>query len=137
MRKVPIKIKIKWLIRNIKDGEEIHLCDILPVVLGSLFLLVCILCICLIVNYEHNAPTEGVVVEKNYKPAYIHTVYRNETNSKRETITIPMTEYEPERYYITIKGINKKGKEQEYKFQVSPSEYEKIEIGDFYIRRKE
>ena len=37
---------------------------------------------------------------------------------------------------ITIKGVNSKGEEDNGVYDVTPVEYENIEIGDYYIRRK-
>ena len=82
-------------------------------------------------------PTKGVVVAKRYEPARQYVTYYNVTNSNGISTSIPIIKTEPEKYCIVIKGINKKGKETEWTYTVSPSEYEALEIGEYYIHRKD
>lgn len=82
------------------------------------------------------APKEGIVISKRYSKGYTYTTYET-IRRKGENIRVPVQKYEEPSYIITIKGINKKGEEQEYSLQVSQEEYAHIEIGDTYIREYE
>lgn len=78
-------------------------------------------------------PREGVVIRKDYTPAYTTTDY-NYVYKNGESIRVPMQKYHAESYTITIKGINAKGKEDTGIYNVTPEEYSRIEIGDYYIK---
>ena len=85
---------------------------------------------------ESIAPTKGVVVDKDYTRGYSYTT-RETVYKNGESIQVPVQKYREAEYKITIKGINKKGKEMKYTFEVSPEEYESIQLGDTYIRKLE
>ena len=91
---------------------------------------------CVGIYQAANAPSKGVVISKNYTEGYTHTTYRT-VHKGEESIRVPMQEYVEPRYYITIRGVNKKGEESEYTFSVPPSEYETISLGDTYVRKLE
>lgn len=78
-------------------------------------------------------PRAGVVIRKDYTPAYTTTDY-SYVHKSGESIRVPMQEYHPERYIITIKGTNTKGEEDTGIYDVTPDEYHAIKIGDYYIR---
>lgn len=105
-------------------------------------ILVAVVIISIIVLFSYGvynsaiAPKEGIVISKRYSKGYYYTTYET-IRRKGETISVPVQKYEEPSYTITIKGINKKGEEQEYSLQVSPEEYANIEIGDTYIREYE
>lgn len=79
-------------------------------------------------------PKEGVVVRKDYYPAYTSTHYQI-ISSGKTTTTIPITKHHEERYQIVIRGINQKGEEDFGYYDVTPIEYENIKIGDYYIKQ--
>ena len=82
-------------------------------------------------------PKEGVVVRKDYNPAYTTTSYRTITHSDGKTTSVPVQEQHAAVYQITIKGINSKGEESLGYYYVTPVEYENIKIGDYYIKQLE
>lgn len=82
-------------------------------------------------------PKEGVVVRKDYNPAYTTTSYRTITHSDGKTTSVPVQEQHAAVYQITIKGINSKGEESLAYYYVTPVEYENIKIGDYYIKQLE
>ena len=81
-------------------------------------------------------PKEGTVIRKDYYPEYTSTEYNYITQADGKRIRVPTQKYHAARYQITIKGINAKGKEDFGCYDVTPAEYEKIEIGNYYIRQK-
>lgn len=81
-------------------------------------------------------PKEGVVIRKDYSPEYTSTEYKYITQSDGKRIRVPTQKYHAARYVITIKGVNSKGEEDKGVYDVTPVEYESIEIGDYYIRQK-
>lgn len=81
-------------------------------------------------------PKEGYVIRKDYYPEYTSTDYNYITQSDGKSIMVPTTKYHAARYVITIKGVNSKGEEDKGVYDVTPVEYESIEIGDYYIRQK-
>ena len=80
-------------------------------------------------------PTEGVVIRKDYFPASTHTTYEYIHQSGGGSIRIPVQKYDPERYQITIQGVNSKGEEDHGYYEITPQEYENIHIGDYYIKQ--
>lgn len=89
------------------------------------------------IYYSAIQPKEGVVVRKDYTPAYTSTDYRTVTKSDGTTMRIPMQEYHDARYTIVIRGIDKKGRERLGYYDVTPTEYENIKIGDYYVKQLE
>lgn len=81
-------------------------------------------------------PKEGYVIRKDYYPEYTSTDYNYITQSDGKRIRVPTQKYHAARYVITIKGVNSKGEEDKGAYDVTPVEYENIEIGDYYIRQK-
>ena len=81
-------------------------------------------------------PKEGIVIRKDYSPEYTSTDYNYVTQSDGKRIRVPTQKYHAARYVITIKGVNSKGEEDKGVYDVTPVEYESIEIGDYYIRQK-
>lgn len=81
---------------------------------------------------EVNRPTEGIIIRKDYEPAHTETVYKR-VKVKDDYIRVPTDKVIPEKYVITIKGINKKGKEVKYSFNVPANAYEKAKVGELYI----
>lgn len=81
-------------------------------------------------------PKEGYVIRKDYYPEYTSTDYNYITQSDGKRIRVPTQQYHAARYVITIKGVNSKGEEDKGVYDVTPVEYESIEIGDYYIRQK-
>lgn len=81
-------------------------------------------------------PKEGIVIRKDYSPEYTSTEYKYITQSDGKRISVPTQKYHAARYVITIKGVNSKGEEDKGVYDVTPVEYESIEIGDYYIRQK-
>lgn len=81
-------------------------------------------------------PKEGIVIRKDYYPEYTSTEYKYITQSDGKRIRVPTQKYHAARYVITIKGVNSKGEEDKGVYDVTPVEYESIEIGDYYIRQK-
>ena len=81
-------------------------------------------------------PREGVVVRKDYYPAYTSTEYKTVTSSDGKTTRIPMQEHHPERYHIVIQGTNSKGEADFGFYNVTMNEYESIKIGDYYIKQR-
>lgn len=88
------------------------------------------------IYYESSAPTKGVVVDKTYTKEHTETTYKTVKQGK-ETINVPMQKYVGSQYTITIKGLNKNEKMVKYSFEVTPEEYETIQLGDTYIRKLE
>lgn len=80
---------------------------------------------------EVNRPTEGIIISKDYEAAHTETVYKR-VKVKDDYIRVPTDKVIAERYVITIKGINKKGKEVKYSFNVPAQEYNSVEIGELY-----
>lgn len=80
-------------------------------------------------------PREGVVIRKDYTPSYETTDYEYVYKSG-ESIRVPMKKCHGERYTITIKGINTRGKQDTGTYDVTPEEYRVIEIGDYYVKEK-
>lgn len=78
----------------------------------------------------------GYVIRKDYSPEYTSTEYKYITQSDGKRIRVPTQKYHAARYVITIKGVNSKGEEDKGVYDVTPVEYESIEIGDYYIRQK-
>lgn len=81
-------------------------------------------------------PKEGYVIRKDYYPEYTSIDYNYITQSDGKSIMVPIQKYHAARYVITIKGVNSKGEEDTGVYDVTPVEYENIEIGDYYIRQK-
>lgn len=81
-------------------------------------------------------PKEGIVIRKDYSPEYTSTEYEYITQSDGKRIRVPMRKYHAARYVIIIEGINSKGDKDTGVYDVTPVEYESIEIGDYYIRQK-
>lgn len=81
-------------------------------------------------------PKEGIVIRKDYYPEYTSTEYKYITQSDGKRIRIPTQKYHAARYVITIKGVDSKGEEDKGVYDVTPVEYESIEIGDYYIKQK-
>lgn len=81
-------------------------------------------------------PKEGIVIRKDYYPEYTSIDYNYITQSDGKRIRVPTQKYHAARYVITIKGVNSNGEEDNGVYDVTPVEYESIEIGDYYIRQK-
>lgn len=81
-------------------------------------------------------PKEGVVVRKDYHPEYTSTSYETVYQEGKST-RIPVQKYHGARYLITIRGVNSKGEEDFGYYDVTPSEYDRIEIGDYYVKQAE
>lgn len=79
-------------------------------------------------------PKEGVVVRKDYYPAYTSTEYQIIHNGNTTT-RIPMQKRHEAKYQIVIRVINQKGEEDLGYYNVTPIEYENIKIGDYYIKQ--
>lgn len=75
---------------------------------------------------SRNKITEGVVIDKDY-----HSAYTTITYIHSDDMTIPVSQYYPERFVLTIRG-SKNGETVDYWFEVSETEYEKYSIGDYY-----
>lgn len=101
------------------------------IIVAAIFLLIFGLIGCGIYA-EANRPTEGIVIRKDYEPAHTETVYKR-VKVNDDYISVPTEKVITEKYTITIKGINKKGKEVTYSFSVPMMEYDKTEIGELYI----
>lgn len=80
-----------------------------------------------------NEPREGIVTSKEYQPAYESVTMKNTYDSKGHiTGSYPVVQYHGEAYIITIKGTGRNGKETYGAYYVTPEEYERIQIGDYY-----
>lgn len=79
---------------------------------------------------------EGVIIEKYYKPppTYI-TAMPIIVNDK--TVIITMPQYRDAQYKIKIRSTNDDETDTIIIVSVSPEEYDKIEIGDYYTNYKE
>ena len=75
---------------------------------------------------SRNKINEGVVIDKDY-----HSAYTTITYIHSDDMTIPVSQYYPERFVLTIRG-SKNGETVEYRFAVSEAEYERYSIGDYY-----
>ena len=127
MREKLVECLLDFLEKIVDNIEVFIICMI---VLG------CAVFFGLAIYSESIAPTKGVVVDKDYTSGYSYTTY--ETMYKNsESIQVPVQKYREAEYKITIKGTNKKGEEMKYTFEVSPEEYETIQLGDTYIRKLE
>lgn len=109
--------------------------DNLIIILGCVFIAIIALLIAGALYTSAIQPKEGVVIRKDYYPAYTTTTYSMITQSNGTTTRIPIQNYHAERYQITIKGINSKGEESLGYYDVTPIEYEEIQIGDYYIKQ--
>ena len=75
---------------------------------------------------------EGIIIDKQYNREFTTTTYTT-TYSGDTQIIIPVQQYHPESY--TIKIQKEEGQEvKEIWINVTPSEYEKLNIGDYYGR---
>lgn len=81
-------------------------------------------------------PKEGYVIRKDYRPEYTSTEYRTISLSDGKSTRIPVQKYHSARYVIVIEGINSKGEKDTGIYDVTPTEYESIEIGDYYVKQK-
>lgn len=82
-------------------------------------------------------PTEGEVIRKEYTPAYTTTEYKTITHSDGTTTRVPVEKYHSEQYMIIIYGVNKNGEESTGAWNVTAAEYDRIQIGDWYVHSKE
>lgn len=60
-----------------------------------------------------------------------HSAYTTITYIHSDDMTIPVSQYYPERFVLTIQG-SKNGETVDYRFAVSEAEYERYSIGDYY-----
>ncbi len=74
-----------------------------------------------------NRITEGVIIDKRYLAAY----YDNTTIVKSKDVVYADNPYHPARYYFTIRG-EKNEKIVEYSFQVTETQYNSYNIGDYF-----
>lgn len=77
--------------------------------------------------------TEGTIVEKNFKAKHPITSTSVVISGK---VLVPVTNtiYVPDKWKITIEGINPKTKETESRtVKVTKEEYEKLNEGDYYV----
>lgn len=111
--------------------------DNLAAILGCVFIAFIALMIAVAIYTSVIQPKEGVVIRKDYQPPYTSTTYTTIANGNGTITRIPVQTHHAERYQITIKGIDSKGKESLGYYDVSPIEYEKIQIGDYYIKQTE
>ena len=105
-------------------------------VICSLFVIGFIALFGVAIYNESIAPTKGVVVDKSYTKEHTYTTYKTVKQGK-ETIQVPVQKYVGTEYKITIKGLNKNEEMMKYSFEVTPEEYESIQLGDTYIRKLE
>lgn len=78
---------------------------------------------------ERNRISSGMIVDKEYDPGYDHSSARTDSDG--------IAHYErynrPPQYRFCIEG-EKDGKTVRYWFDVTPSEYDKYNIGDTYFK---
>lgn len=83
-----------------------------------------------IINDIDYGVKEGVIIDKQYEPAYTYTTYTNNYVGN-STIRIPQQNYVSERYRVKIqKEIE--GKEKSIWINITKEEYEKYKIGEYY-----
>ena len=112
------------------------LVEYFELVICSLFVIGFIALFGVAIYNESIAPTKGVVVDKSYTKEHTYTTYKPVKQGK-ETIQVPVQKYVGTEYKITIKGLNKNEEMMKYSFEVTPEEYESIQLGDTYIRKLE
>lgn len=76
------------------------------------------------ISNESQKIDEGVIIDKQYHPGYIHS-----SHSSNQTVVQSV----PPRYVFTIEG-EKNGEIVQYYFEVTPEEYNKYQLGDWYER---
>lgn len=106
-------------------------------IISAAILVIAVLLLVVGIYSSATQPKEGVVVRKEYRPPHTSTDYRTITDGNGKTIRIPVQEYHDAVYQIVIKGINSKGEEDLGYYYVTPTEYETIKIGDYYIKELE
>lgn len=114
--------------QNAKKVIPINIRYDIIVKIAVVTVLVLVLCLPLYWYWENsrNKITEGVVIDKDY-----HSAYTTITYIHSDDMTIPVSQYYPERFVLTIRG-SKNGATVDYWFEVSEAEYEKYSIGDYY-----
>lgn len=119
----------KWKEKIIDNLEVVLRVGMAIIALGIIVgMISCVVCA------EVNRPSEGIVVKKRYVPAHTETEWKK-VKGKEDT-KVPVSIYQDAEYIVTIRGINKKEKEVEYSFYVTPEEYDRIEIGEWYVLEK-
>ena len=106
-------------------------------IIGAALIILAALLIAVAVYRSAIQPKEGVVVRKNYQPPYTTTHYKTIRYGDGKTTRIPVQEYHDATYQIVIRGINSKGEEDLGYYYVTPTEYENIKIGDYYVKQLE
>lgn len=103
-----------------------HLIGVIAILTIVLVVALFGLCIYGEVLNEANHINEGIVVDKDYDPAYttISTIYNG-----KSTVTMP--QYYSESYQIQLRG-EKEGEIVTYWKTVSEQEYHSVEIGEHY-----
>jgi len=122
-----------------KENVKEFFKDYYPALIVGAFMLALITCIGVLLYHATIQPKEGVVIRKDYYPEHTTTTYETISSSNGKTTTttrIPIQQYHPARYQITIKGINSKGEEDFGYYDVTPAEYESIKVGDYYIKQQ-
>lgn len=77
--------------------------------------------------------TEGIIVEKDFKAKHAITS-TSIVISGKALVPVTNTIYIPEKWKVTIEGLNPKTKETESRtIQVAKEEYEKLNEGDYYV----
>lgn len=84
--------------------------------------------------YEHFSygAKEGIIIDKQYSPAYTYTTY-NSTYVNGISVSMPMQHYSGERYYFIIQK-EVKGKLKSVDVNVTQEEFNNYNIGDYFKR---
>ena len=114
--------------QNAKEVIPINIRYDIIVKIAAVTVLAVLLCLPLYRYWENsrNKITDGVVIDKDYHSAYTTITYIHSDDR-----LIPISQYHPEKFSLTIRG-SKNGETVEYWFAVSEAEYERYSIGDYY-----
>ena len=104
--------------------------------LKKILLITVVSCFVLLLSSCGSNKIEGVVIEKYYEPpsTYI-TAMPIIVNGK--TVITTMPQYRGAQYKIKVRCVQDDGTDAIIIVSVSPEEYDKIEIGDYYTNYKE
>lgn len=116
---------------NLLDTLLEYLLYVITILFVVLLVALLGLCIYGAVLNEANHINEGIVVDKDYDPAYttISTIYNG-----KSTVTMP--QYHSESYQIQLCG-EKEGEIVTYWKTVSEQEYHSVEIGEYFPPEEE
>ena len=86
--------------------------------------------------------TEGVIYEKEFKPAYSTTTMMTQVHSNGRSVyttLIPVINHYPDRWCIRIRSLNsdKNGEFETAEYYVTQSVYDSCEVGDMFSYDKD